>query len=317
MKAAIVWEAGSAPVYADFDAPRAEPRASVIDVLASSLSPITKQRASGAHYSASGGFPFVPGIDGTGVRADGRRVYFVMPNAPHGAMAEHTLVEDSHCIALPDSLDPIAAAAMAIPGMSSWAALVERAKFVQGETVLINGATGTSGRLAVQVARHLGARKIIATGRNATSLASLGALGADVTIALTDDGRALEDAFRRVFSQGIDVVLDYLWGASAEALLAAAAKAGPDDVPIRFVEIGAASGSSITLPSAALRSSSLVLMGSGIGSLGFATMRASIAAVLAAAAPAGLRVETTRVPLSDVAHAWDTAGGDSRIVFTP
>ncbi len=317
MKAAIVWEAGRAPVYSDFDAPVARPGASVVDVAASSLSHISKQRASGRHYSASGTFPFVPGIDGTGTRADGRRVYFVMPEASHGGMAAQTLVEDRRCIALPDELDAVTAAALAIPGMSSWAALVERAKLVRGETVLVNGATGASGRLAVQVARHLGAKKIIATGRNTAVLASLEALGADTTIALTDDRAAMAEAFERVFSEGVDVVLDYLWGASAETLLVAATKAAPDEVPLRYVEIGSASGPDITLPSAALRSSSIVLMGSGIGSLGFGKMHAAIRAVLEAAVPAGFRIETTRVPLSEVATTWDTAGSDSRIVFTP
>ena len=156
---------------------------------------------------------------------------------------------------------------MAIPGMSSWAALVERAHFVAGETVLVNGATGTSGRLAIQIAKHLGAKKVIATGRDAKAFDDLRALGADVVILLTQERDALEAAFKAAFAQRIDVVLDYLWGPSAETLIVAAAKASPDGVPVRFVQIGSISGADINVPGATLRSTALQLMGSGIGSV--------------------------------------------------
>ena len=140
--------------------------------------------------------------------------------------------------------------------MSSWAAYVDRAKLKPGETVLVNGATGTAGRLAVQIARHLGAKKVIATARNADALKSVAALGADVTIPLVEDEAALEEVSRE-FAQGVDVVIDYLWGKSAERLLIAGAKAGKEAVPIRFVQIGSVTGPNITLPSAALRSSAI------------------------------------------------------------
>ena len=108
------------------------------------------------------------------------------------------MVPVEHCIPLPDELSDVTAAAIAVPGMSSWAALTERAKLVAGETVLINGATGTSGRLAVQIAKHLGAKRVIATGRNVEVLQSLTSLGADALIPLVQDGEALEDAVRFV-----------------------------------------------------------------------------------------------------------------------
>jgi NADPH:quinone reductase-like Zn-dependent oxidoreductase len=177
MKAAVAKEAGQAPVYDDFVTGH-----HLIDVGACALSRITRARASGSHYSSSGNFPFVVGIDGTGRLEDGQRVYCFGPKARFGAMAERSLVPDSHCIALPDALDDITAAAIAIPGMSSWAALTERARFAPGETVLVNGATGASGRLAVLIAKYLGAGRVIATGRNAASLESLKLAGADFTI---------------------------------------------------------------------------------------------------------------------------------------
>ena len=206
---------------------------------------------------------------------------------------------------------------MAIPAMSSWAALIERANLRAGETVLINGATGTSGRLAIQIAKHLGAKKIIATGRKIQLFDELRHLGANVTIPLAQDRDALEKAFANEFRQGVDIVLDYLWGMSAEMLVVAAAKASPDAMPVRYVQIGSASGADITLPSKALRASALQLMGSGIGSIPLHKMLKAIQGVLEAAPLAGFKVETERVPLSEVTQAWVADLSDSRIVLIP
>jgi NADPH:quinone reductase-like Zn-dependent oxidoreductase len=285
-------------------------------VSAAAISRVVKSRASGAHYSASGQFPFVVGIDGVGRLDDGRRVYFVLPHAPHGSMAERTIVSSARCVALPDELDDVTAAAIANPGMSSWVAYTERARLKPGEAVLVNGATGSAGRLAVQIAKHLGAKKVIVTARNADALKSLAALGADVTIPLVGDDAALEDAFKAQFAGRVDVVIDYLWGRSAERLLTAAAKAGPDAVPIRFVQIGAVSGSNITLPSAVLRSSAIELMGSGIGSVGVDRFLDVIGQLLRATRPAGFQIAATPVPLSDVERAWPNDDSTKRTVFT-
>jgi NADPH:quinone reductase-like Zn-dependent oxidoreductase len=170
MKAAIVVEAGKTPIYGDFKEPVPESGEVEIRVSAAALSNVVKSRASGTHYSSSGQLPFVVGIDGVGCIEDGRRVYFALPRAPFGSMSEKTVVRSSQCVSLPDDLDDVTAAAIANPGMSAWAAFKERAQLTVGETVLVNGATGTAGRLAVQIAKYLGARKVVATGRNADAL---------------------------------------------------------------------------------------------------------------------------------------------------
>ncbi|MEF2071175.1 quinone oxidoreductase family protein [Consotaella aegiceratis] len=316
MKAAIVQSPGQPPVYGEIAAPLPSPGKSCVTVTAAALSHLVRGRASGRHYSATGEFPFVVGVDGVGRREDGTRVYFVMPEAPFGSMTEHTLVDSARCVALPDDLDDVTAAAMANPGMSSWAALVERARLKAGETVLVNGATGVSGRLAVQIAKHLGAGKVIATGRNQDSLREVAAFGADVTIPLVEDGEALEKTFMAEFADGVDVVLDYLWGHSAERLLIAGAKAGQQGRPIRFVEIGAMSGQEITLPGAVLRSSAIVLMGSGLGSVPLERFVEAIDGVFRAAVPAGFKIATRTVPLSQVERVWLEPDGAHRIVFT-
>lgn len=311
MKAALVKEAGAAPVYTDFTEPATGEGMVRVAVTACALSHITRSRASGKHYSSSGQLPFVPGVDGVGRLDDGSRVYFLGPDAPFGGMAEYCAVDASRCIALPADLDDVTAAAIAIPGMSSWAALVERARLAKGQTVLVNGATGASGRLAVQIARYLGAGKVIATGRNADALRSLQALGADVTISLAQDDAALDSAFQAQFEQGVDVVLDYLWGPSAEQVLSAGARAAPEAVPVRFIQIGAMSAAAITLPSAALRASPIELMGSGIGSIAMPRLRDAIKQVLKAAVPGGFEIATKAVPLAEVANHW--AEHDSRV----
>ena len=317
MKAAVVSAPGIAPAYADFRDPEPEARQVIVRVAASALSHVARSRAAGSHYSGSGGFPFVAGVDGTGVRErDGQRVYFLLPPAPFGAMAERCVVDETHVLPLPEGLDDVVAAAIAIPGMSSWAALTERARIGAGETVLVNGATGTSGRLAVAIARLLGAGRVIATGRNPDVLAQLGGEGADAVVPLTDDEEALERSLRREFGiAGIDVVLDYLWGTSAERTIVAAAKSSRDGHPIRFVHIGAASAPTLTLPSRALRSSTLQLLGSGIGSIAFPDLLKAIRAVLDAAALQRLRVTTTACPLRDVAMYWTRETKGSRLVL--
>ena len=315
MKAAVVAARGKAPVYGDFADPVPAEGERLISVTAAALSPVTRSRAAGAHYSSSADFPFVAGVDGVGRLHDGRRAYFLMPRAPFGGMAEKAVAPEARCVAMPDDLDDIAAAAIANPGWSSWAALKERAKLKPGETVLVNGATGAAGRLAVQIARHLGASRVVATGRNLAALKATAALGADSTVHLVEDKDSLEEAFKSEFAAGIDIVLDYLWGSSAERLLAAVAKAERGPVPLRFVQIGSISGANITLSSDVLRSSAIEILGSGFGSIRLDDFLRAIGELLRAAAPAGFRIETRTVPLSEVEQAWSKNAGPARTVF--
>jgi NADPH:quinone reductase-like Zn-dependent oxidoreductase len=323
MKAAIVTAQGQTPIYGDFETPGAQTGEELIAVRASALSNLSKSRASGEHYSSSGRFPAIPGVDGVGVTQDGRRVYFALPEPPYGALAEFCPVDARHCVAIPDSLDDVTAAAIANPGMSAWASLAERAHLAAGETVLVNGATGTAGRVAVQLAKYLGAARVIATGRNAQELEELKQIGADVAIPFTlgllhPSGAAdFEAALKQEFASGIDVVVDYLWGESAKTIIMAIAKTAEDGKPIRFVHVGASGGEpNIELPGAALRASAITLMGSGIGSVGEAVLLQSIGKVFAAVQPAGLKIATEVVPLAEIEAAWKKATGKPRVVFS-
>jgi len=314
MKAALVKAAGQGPEYGDFPDPVAGRGEVMVKVTAAALSHVTRSRATGTHYSSEGQFPLIPGIDGTGLLDNGRRVYFFMPSTPLGGFAERVVLPASHCIDLPRDLDDVTAAAIAIPGISSWGALLERAALKRGETVLINGATGAAGRLAVRIARHLGAKKVIATGRNRAVLDSL---RADAVIALGEDDDLLEKAFQAQFAQGVDVVIDYLWGRTARLALIAAARVSPEGVPVRYISIGSAGGQELDLPGAVLRSSSIEIKGSGLGSIAPKRFRDALVALMKAAPQLRLAIPTHAVPLREVASAWAAPEDGRRIVFIP
>jgi NADPH:quinone reductase-like Zn-dependent oxidoreductase len=316
MKAAVIKSFPNPPVYEDFPEPTAQSDEVIVAVRAAALSQLVRMQAAGKHYT-SGTPPFVPGVDGVGLLPDGRRVYFAFPRQPNGAMAERVAVPSAYTVVLPDSVDDITAAAIANPGMSSWAALTERAGFKRGEAVLINGANGASGRLAIQIAKHLGAGRIVVTGRNPASAAELLALGADVFVTLTQTRESLVSSFREEIAAGIDVVLDYLWGPASEAFLVAATGHGAGEAArrIRFVNIGSLGGTSIDLPAAALRSSGVEMLGSGLGSVSNLALIRSIAALMQAIEPAQLKIDAQSLPLRDVQSAW-TGDGGARIVFT-
>ncbi len=316
MKAAVVRTAGSPPEYGDFQEPTANETEFRIAVAASSLNHLSKARASGKHYSSSGDGQFVVGVDGVGRLDDGQRVYFMLPRAPYGSMAEYTVVDRSRCIPVPDGLDDVTAAAIANPGMSSWAALTERAALRAGETVLINGATGASGRLAVQIAKHLGAGKIVVTGRNGEVLERLCSQGADAAISLMQSREALEQAFReQLASTGVDVVLDYLWGPSAESILSAATKAPEGTPPLRFVQIGNLGAPNIMLPASVLRSSTVELLGSGLKSTPLPCFLDAIGKLFHLGTEMELAIRTRAVPLGEVGSNWSVADSAERTVF--
>jgi NADPH:quinone reductase-like Zn-dependent oxidoreductase len=289
----------------------------VVEVKAAALSNLVRLFATGKH-PAAGQPPFVPGVDGAGHHA-GERVYFLFPRAPFGSMAERTVVKREQCVALPDAVDDVTAAAAANPGMASWAALTRRARFVRGEAVLVNGASGVSGRLALQVAKYLGARRIVATARNPRVEPELRALGADAFIELTLSQTELSQAFRReLHDHGVDVVLDFVYGGTAEAFVHACVGPGRGGAEprVRFVQIGTLAGPTITLPAVGLRSSGLELIGTGIGSLSHVELVACIGEFFASYVAGGFRVEATSKPLGELESTWSDTRAE-RVVFTP
>jgi NADPH:quinone reductase-like Zn-dependent oxidoreductase len=317
MKAAVVHGPNQTPTFGQFDDPSPREGFTVVRVAASALSNATRMRAAGSHYSSSGAFPLIPGIDGVGWTGNGDRVGFLMPDAPFGGMAEHTLVRDGLLFPVPESVSDVGAAAIINPGQSPIGALRTRAQLQPGETVFINGATGTTGQVAVQIAKHLGAGRVIATGRNADALARLRELGADATIEFSDDADGVQSALAAHFADdGIDIVLDYLSGSPTERVLGAVAQSGRTSRPIRYVIAGSSAGPHTTVPTSVLGSTSLTLMGSGIGAVRIPDIVQSATDALQIAGSADVQIDLVAVPLSDVESAWTTDYGRSRVVFT-
>jgi NADPH:quinone reductase-like Zn-dependent oxidoreductase len=319
MNAAVVESYENPPRYAAFTDPTPTDDEVLVTVTAAGLHPIVRSLAKGSHYGSTGQFPFVPGVDGVGRTPDGARIFFGATQPPYGTMAERTITRPFTCVPIPDALDDATVAAMMNPAMSSSAALEHRARFVAGESVLILGATGSAGQLAVQIARRLGAKRVVAAGRDPQALEETQSLGADSTISLSQNHDALVSAFRsELAANKIDVVLDYLWGAPAEALLAAVVQKGLDHeaARLRYIQIGNMAGPNISLAAATLRSSGLELIGSGFGSVSMHDIFASLRAFLAEATRHPFQVKFTTAPLRDVEKLWN-APEEARLVFHP
>lgn len=310
MNAAVVREPGRPPEFGQLDEPTPGEGEVVITVRAAALNPSARATASGTHYASRRDVPFVAGLDGAGTLDDGRRVFFGGPRAPFGSFAERTVVNAARCWDVPDGVDDATAAALPNPALSSWLPMVHQARLQPGETVLVLGATGTAGKLAIQVAKLLGAGRVVAAGRNRAVLATLGELGADATIQLDQPHDALVEAFRR--DGGYDVVLDYVWGKPTEALLEALTRSdfegGAGTTTI--VQIGEGAGPAITLPAAALRSGGLTITGTGLPP--FPLFLETFNRAMACAAEGTLRIETNPVPLAEVERAWAAGDRDGR-----
>ena len=266
MKAAVVYKKGEMPQYGDFPEPTVENDDELlITVKAAAIKHFDKGRASGNHYSADHGNqkPIIIGRDGVGLLADGTKVFAL----GKGMIAEKAVIEKSRMIKLPEGIDDAVAAALPNAVAGSAMALRFRAGIKDGEVVLINGATGFTGKTAVQIAKYYGAKKIIVTGRNEQSLQSLVELGADEMISVNQGDEQFIAQIKKIHADTpIDIILDYLWGHTAELILASLKGNGSFTHKTRFVSIGAMSGDTIQLSAENLRSVNLQLSGSGLGS---------------------------------------------------
>jgi NADPH:quinone reductase-like Zn-dependent oxidoreductase len=318
VNAAVLHALGKLPRFEQFPEPVWAEGEVVVRVCAAALKPVDKQMAAGTHYASFRELPVVCGLDGVGHLDDGSRVFFAGPRRPYGAMAERTVVRRAQCFAVPDSLSDDIAAALPNPGVSAWLTLKERAKLAPGETVLILGATGVTGKLAVQIAKILGAGRVIAAGRNEKVLNSLLELGADATIQTDMSGEELTKVFAREASDnGFQVVIDYLWGPPTEALLAALTRNEFAAIgrETRLVQVGESAGAAISLPAAVLRSAPLTIMGTA-GVPAPEILMDALQQVLAYGASGKLRIDTELVPLIDIESAWQREGR-SRLVVIP
>ena len=298
MRAAILREYDATPELGEFDEPAASGETVVADVLAAGLNPVDVRKAAGVFPLApKPPLPSVAGWEGVARLEDGSRVYFVDPPPPHGALAERTLVDPSATHPVPEGVDDGVAVALGIAGLAGWLALTWSAKLREGESVLVLGATGTVGQVAVQGAKLLGASRVVAAGRNESALARATELGADATVQL--GGEDLAERFKEAAGDGFDVIVDPLWGEPGVAAMEASKRF------TRHVALGQSAGMHASVSVATVRNKPVTIVGHTNYAIPFEDQQAAYVAMCEHAAAGRLTAEVEATPLDDVATAWE------------
>nr|WP_199081831.1 zinc-binding alcohol dehydrogenase family protein [Pedobacter sp. ASV19] len=317
MKAAVMYQRGELPQYVDFPEPTVQNEDEVlVRVKAVAIKHFDKGTASGKHYSSEvlkeNGR--VIGGDGVCLLEDGTRVYGM---GVSGMLAEKATIHKDRIVKLPEALSDADAAALPNAVIGAAMGLKFKAKIQPGDVVLINGATGFTGRVVVQIAKYYGAKKVIATGRNEQSLQGLLSLGADEVISIKLDEEAFITRLKEIHAAySIDVVIDYLWGHTAEMILTSLMGNGSFTHKTRFVSVGSMAGDLIQLSAATLRSVDLQLTGSGLGSWPKEQVRKLFSEVLPEmfqlSAEGKLKVQTVTHRLDDISTLWDLDVSDGK-----
>ena len=297
MKAAVIREVGALVDVDEVD----EPAGETVEVLAAPINPIDLAVSRGVLATGHPELPYVPGCEAVGRSADGRTVWIFggsLGRTSHGAMAERAPIGDASVIEVPEGADPALAAALGIAGLAGWLPFAWRAPLTGGESVLVLGATGSVGRVAIQSAKLLGAARVVAAGRSAAGLQRAAAYGATETLRLDEQGD-LVAAFKKAFGgDGPDYVFDPLWGEpGAAAVLAAARNA-------TIVNLGQSAGATATLSSEAVRFKSLTIVGHSVYAVPSDVLKEQYRRLVEHAVAGEIRLDVERVPLDAVGDAW-------------
>ncbi|MFD4903412.1 zinc-binding alcohol dehydrogenase family protein [Streptomyces sp. NPDC058411] len=305
--AAIVDAPGSEPRLGRVVLPPRTPGTTWVAVVAAPLNPLDLVIASGTFHSARHESPYVPGSECVGVVLDSDRhppgswVYgecHASPTTP-GTFATQVLIQDDDLLLLPHGLDPVLAAAVGNSGTAAFMPLVEDAGLRPGETVLVLGATGAVGQLAVQVAHRSGAGRVIGVARDRVALDGLLTLGADAVVDLRAGEGGEELAARLLEASGpVDVVLDGLYGVPLEAALQVCAPRA------RVVNIGNPAGTTVQVPAGLLRGKQLTLSGFAGLHTPLRDKHAALTWLWTALTDGELRVQVRTFPLEELPSAW-------------
>ena len=313
VRAAVLHDFGATPVFGEFAEPSAAAGQVVVDVAAAGLHHLDLHKATGTFYMGPPPLPSVVGTDGVGRLPDGMRVYFDTTIAPYGSMAERALVPEEATFEVAEDVDDAVAAALGNTGLGAWLALAWRSGLQPGETVLVLGASGAVGSIAVQAAKLLGAGRVVAAARPSAHLQALLGRGADAVVELGGD-EDLPDALREAAGGGVDVTIDTLWGEPALAAMQVAARRA------RHVQVGQLAGVDIRLPAPTIRSVSLDVRGFSVAHPPVEVRREGFLELTRHAARGEIEVDVERVPLEDVATAWERqqqASGAQKQVLVP
>jgi NADPH2:quinone reductase len=303
MRAAVLEAAGDIPTVRDFDEPDG---GDIVEVLLAGCNPVDLLLASGEMGQPV--TPSVVGREGIGTR-DGKRVYFNAPPDPFGSWAQRCRVDPAKTFPVPDGLEDDVAVACGIAGLAAWLPLTRHADVAHGESVLILGATGVVGRIGIQVAKLLGAGRVVGAGRNPDGLEQARALGADATVQLGGDDDSA--ALRAEAGEGFDVVLDLVYGKPFLAALDATANGAT------LITVGEGAGSTAEVSFRALTGRTHV--GHLNDAMGPEVMRAGYEEITKHAAAGRIQVDTQRYSLEDAAQAWreQQSGPHVKIAVAP
>jgi NADPH:quinone reductase-like Zn-dependent oxidoreductase len=323
MRAAVLRRHGEPPRFGQHPAPGRRPGQALIRITAAPVNPLDLLCASGTSYFGQPALPYVPGTQGVGTVAEadgipaGQRVWFscAAGMAPgDGSMAELCVAPETALLPLPDGVSDDLAAALGLSAVAAWMALSWRGQLQPGEHVLVLGASGNVGQVAVQAARLLGAGRVVAACRDPHGRARAGELGADAAADLTgEDVDAVAERLARAVGDRVDLVLDPVWGAPAEAALRVLSPNG------RLVNLGSSAGAVAGVSSAILRSRVLSVLGYTNNALTDEQKTAALAEILAHAADGRITADRETLPLDRAAEGWSRCGQapHRRAVMTP
>jgi NADPH:quinone reductase-like Zn-dependent oxidoreductase len=313
VRAAVLHEYGVAPRLGDFEEPSAGDGEVVVEVAAAGLHHLDLHKATGTFYMGPPPLPSVVGTDGVGRLPDGRRAYFDATVAPYGSMAERALVPEAALFEVAEGVDDAVAAALGNTGLGAWLALAWRSGLEPGQTVLVLGATGAVGSIAVQAAKLLGAGRVVAAARPNERLEATLERGADAVVALDGDGD-LTEAIKDAARGEVHVTIDTLWGEPALAAMKAAARRA------RHIQVGQIAGVDISLPAPAIRAVSLDVCGFSVAHPPIEVRREGYLRLTEHVARGDIRLDLERVPLEQVESAWERqrrASGGVKLVMIP
>lgn len=325
MHAAVLRRHGEPPEYGPHPVPQRPPGQALIRVTAAPVNPLDLLCASGTSYFGPPALPYVPGTQGVGIIAEadtlaaGRRVWFSASAGMRpgdGTMAELCVVPESAVLPLPDGVSDDLAATLGLSAIAAWMSLSWRGRLQPGEHVLVLGASGNVGQIALQAARLLGAGRVVAACRDAHGRARARELGADAVADLTADARpagaqggetgdAVDMLAARLAEAArgrVDLVIDPVWGLPAQAALRVVSPHG------RLVNLGSSAGATAILSSATLRSGSQSVLGYTNNALTDEQKAAALSEILAQAVAGRLTADRETVPLSQAAEAWSRCG---------
>ena len=312
MRAAVIPSVGDVPELGT--AP--EPVGETVDVLAAPINPIDVAVSRGVLAFGHPELPYVPGCEAVGRTADGRIVWLFggsLGRTVNGALAERTAIGDSYVIDVPGGADPALAAGLGIAGLAGWLPFSWRAPLTGGEGVLVLGATGSVGLVAVQTAKLFGAARVVAAGRNEAGLRRAADHGADATLQL-EEGGDLVARFREAFGgNGPTFVFDVLWGEpAAAAVVACAPKA-------TMVNLGQSAGATAALASEAVRFKNLTILGMSLYAVPRDVLADQYRRLVEHAIRGDIRLDVEQVPLDSVTAAWQrqVEGAGAKLVVVP